>query len=205
MKKIFLCLFVLTLTGCAQFTSSTSDTLPSVSNLSWQQHQQRIQELKDWSISGKLAIFLEDDRQSANIFWQQQSNNYNIQLTTFIGTQVLQVTKNEQGIKIIDNDDQVFTGQDTNTLIKQIAPGIDLPIKELQQWIKGNPVNASYQLNQQLQVEELLGFDQSGASWEVKYQDYQPYSEYYLPKKIELTREGIRLKISISQWQTTLQ
>ncbi|MEL0629059.1 lipoprotein insertase outer membrane protein LolB [Psychromonas aquatilis] len=201
MKKILLTLAVLTLSGCSLMQPTEDQATDS--NLSWEQQQTKLQQLDNWTLTGKLAIFTEDDRQSANLYWQQKSNNYDIQLSTFIGTRVLQVNKDGPQVKIINSDDQTFVGEDANTLIQQIVPGLDLPIASLQQWIKANPMDASYQLNDQQQVSELLGYDESGHSWEVKYQNYQAYSGYYLPKNIELKRDSIRLKIAVSQWNIT--
>ncbi|MDN2664971.1 lipoprotein insertase outer membrane protein LolB [Psychromonas sp. 14N.309.X.WAT.B.A12] len=203
MKKIVTLLLMITLTGCSQFNTSEDISVPS--NLTWQQHQKQLQQLDDWILTGKLAIFLESERQTANIYWRQQGDNYAIQLTTFIGTRILQITKNEQGVEIIDNDDQIYTGQDTNALIKQLAPGLDLPIQALQQWIKGNPEKAPYQLNDQQQVSNLLGTDSSGNQWEIRYQQYQDFSGFYLPRKIDLNRDDIKLKIAVSQWNTQQQ
>lgn len=202
MKKILLLLFVIMLSGCSQFASDVDD-VPLSTNFTWEQQQQQLQQLDHWSLTGKLAIFLDKDRQTANIYWKQQGDNYSIQLTTFLGTRILQVTKNEQGVEIINNDDQVFTGQDANTLIKQLSPGLDLPIAALQQWIKGNPASASYQLNDQQQVRDLLGLDASQNLWEVSFQQYQNFSGIALPNRVDLKRDNIRVKIAINQWKVT--
>lgn len=201
MKKLLSLIFIITLSGCSQFNKSDSDDNKLLTNQTWEQQQQVLQQLDHWTLTGKLAIFLETDRQSANIYWQQQGDNYSIQLTTFIGTRILQVTKNEQGVEIINNDDEVFTGQDANTLIKQLSPGLDLPIAALQQWVKGNPANASYQLNDQQQVSELVGLDASQNLWEVDFQQYQVFSGTVLPTKVNLKRDDIRVKIAINQWK----
>ena len=203
MKKLLSLIFIITLSGCSQFNNSDSEDNTLLTNQTWEQQQQALQQLDHWTLTGKLAIFLESDRQSANIYWQQQGDDYSIQLTTFIGTRILQVTKNEQGVEIINNDDEVFTGQDANTLIKQLSPGLDLPIAALQQWIKGNPANASYQLNDQQQVSELLGLDASQNLWEVDFQQYQVFSGTLLPTKVNLKRDDIRVKIAINQWKVT--
>ena len=201
MKKLLSLIFIITLSGCSQFNNSDSEDNTLLTNQTWEQQQQALQQLDHWTLTGKLAIFLESDRQSANIYWQQQGDDYSIQLTTFIGTRILQVTKNEQGVEIINNDDEVFTGQDANTLIKQLSPGLDLPIAALQQWIKGNPANASYQLNDQQQVSELVGLDASQNLWEVDFQQYQVFSGTVLPTKVNIKRDDIRVKIAINQWK----
>lgn len=201
MKKLLSLIFIITLSGCSQFNNSDSEDNTLLTNQTWELQQQALQQLDHWTLTGKLAIFLESDRQSANIYWQQQGDDYSIQLTTFIGTRILQVTKNEQGVEIINNDDEVFTGQDANTLIKQLSPGLDLPIAALQQWIKGNPANASYQLNDQQQVSELVGLDASQNLWEVDFQQYHVFSGTVLPTKVNLKRDDIRVKIAINQWK----
>lgn len=200
MKKILLLILIITLSGCSQLKTPTPEDSNILTNQSWEEHRQQLENMNNWTLSGKLAIFLETERQTANIYWQQQGNNYNIQLTTFIGTRVLQVIKNEQGIEIINSDDEVFTGQDANALIQQLSPGLDLPITALQQWVKGNPDNAPFQLNPSQQVSELLGIDDSQNVWEVKFQDYNTFSGVALPEQVDLTRDNIRVKIAINQW-----
>ena len=200
MKKLLLLILIITLSGCSQLNTKDTDDSNILTNQSWEEHRQQLEKMDNWTLSGKLAIFLETERQTANIYWQQQGNNYNIQLTTFIGTRVLQVIKNEQGIEIINSDDEVFTGQDANALIQQLSPGLDLPITALQQWVKGNPDNAPFQLNTTQQVGELIGIDDSQNVWEVKLQDYNVFSGIALPEKVDLTRDNIRVKIAINQW-----
>ena len=201
MKKFLYLLFIMTLSGCTQLQYSSTDGAAELTPIPWEQHQQQLQELSIWSLSGKLAIFINKDRQSVNLHWQQQGENYTIQLTSFIGTRILLITKNEEGVEIIDNDDKKYTGQDANQLIKELSPGLDLPISALQQWVKGNPVNASYQLNAQQQVSNLLGQDNNSGLWTVDYQQYKPFSTYYLPSKLNLKRGNIRVKIAINQWK----
>jgi outer membrane lipoprotein LolB len=200
MKNFLLLILIITLSGCSQLKTSTPDDANILTNQSWEEHRQQLEKMDNWTLSGKLAIFLETERQTANIYWQQQGNNYNIQLTTFIGTRVLQVIKNEQGIEIINSDDEVFTGSDANALIQQLSPGLDLPITALQQWVKGNPDNAPFQLNTSQQVGELIGIDDSQNVWEVKLQDYNVFSGIALPEKVDLMRDNIRVKIAINQW-----
>lgn len=201
MKFFLSFLFALTLSGCAQFNVSNNDTESNLKTTSWDKHQQQLGQLTSWSLTGKLAIFTQGDRQSANIYWQQQNNDYSIQLTSLFGTRILQITKTDRGVEIINNDGDIFVGENANQLVQQLSPGLDLPIIALQQWIKGNPINASYQLNEQQLVSHLLGEDTNGILWSVNYQHYQAYSKYILPNSVDLKRGNIRLKIAIKQWE----
>lgn len=191
----------MTLFGCTQFNNFDNETLPELTKLTWNEHQEKIQQLKTWTLTGKLALFFDGDRQTANLHWQQKNENYTIQLTSFIGTHVLKITKNEQGVEIINNDGEKFTGQDANSLIKTLSPNLALPISALQQWIKGNPEAASYELNAEQRVSNLLGKDANDGLWIVSYQQYQASSKYILPRKIELKQNKMRVKIAVNQWK----
>jgi len=201
MKRILALCFTLTLSGCSVF----NDTPPVLSseqvNLNWTTHQARLTALSNWSISGKLAIFINDDRDTANLYWKQQGEDYSIQLTSFIGTRILSIKKNSQGVEIINHAGDKFTGPVAEQLIETISPGLHLPISSLQQWIKGNPVNASYQLNLQNKLAHLIGNDTNNGLWDIQYQQYQTFSGVTLPRKLDLKRDNLRLKIAINQWQ----
>lgn len=201
MKNIFTLLFVLMLSGCSIFSEPDPELPPEGINLTWETHQQTISTLSTWSITAKLAIFLENERETANLYWQQNQDDYNIELTSFIGTRILSIKKNIHGVEIINNDGNTFTGNNAERLIQEISPGLNLPISALQQWIKGNPVNASYTLNEQQRVSTLLGENLDRGAWQIKYQQYQYFSGIALPRRLDLKRDALRLKIAINQWQ----
>ena len=201
MKNIFTLLLLLMLSGCSLFSEPGPESAPEGVSLTWQSHQESISTLSTWSITGKLAIFLKDERETANLYWEQNGDNYNIELTSFIGIRILTIKKNERGVEIVNTSGDKFTGNNAEQLIQEIAPGLNLPVSALQQWIKGNPVDATYTLNEQQRVNKLVGKDIDNVSWEVSYQQYQYFSGIALPRKLNLTRSNFRLKIAINQWQ----
>lgn len=196
MKTAFLSLlFALLVTGCTQIPQQ-----PPAQKVSWLIHQQQLENLTDWSLSGKLAIITQEERHSLNIYWAQTDNDFHITLTTFLGVTVLDIKKTSIGTQIIDNNGERFFGKDSEALIKRLS-GLVIPIDVLQQWIKGNPNDASYQLNKNNQVESLAGHDQKNALWSINYQQYSPVQGIYLPQKLQLKRLDLRLKFAISKWQ----
>ena len=199
MRNILFSLFILTLSGCSHLDNS--DNVSPYLTMTWEEHQQKIQTLSNWSLSGKLAIFTKDDRQTANIYWRQQGDNYTIELTSFIGTQILSINKNEQGVEITNYNGDVYKGENTEKIIHEMSPGLDLPISDLQQWIKGNPSEASYTLNANQRIDSLLSSKSHRYPWAVTYQQYDVFSGYFLPLKLNLKRNKIRLKIAIHEWQ----
>lgn len=198
MKKQLLYLLLLLLAGCAQ--QPDPQTIAH-SSIAWSEHRQQLSALSQWSLSGKLAVFIGKERKTANIFWQQKNSDYRIELTSFIGTTLLRIEKNKHGVQLTNNDGETFTGEDTENLLKELSPQLSFPVSSLQQWIKGNPIGASYQLNEQQLVSDLLGKDTSDKFWTVNYQRYQDVNGTPLPQKLEMQQGQMRIKISINQWQ----
>lgn len=196
MKTAFLgLLLTLLMTGCAQVPQQ-----PPAQKVSWLIHQQQLENLTDWSLSGKLAIITPEERHSLNIYWAQSGNDLHIALTTFLGATVLDIKKTPSGTQITDNNGEHFFAEDSEALIKRLS-GLVIPIDLLQQWIKGNPRDASYQLNKNNQVASLTGDTLKNAYWSINYQQYTRVQGLYLPQKLQLKRLDLRLKFAISEWQ----
>ncbi|WP_028866345.1 lipoprotein insertase outer membrane protein LolB [Psychromonas hadalis] len=195
MKLRFLYLLLpLLFAGCAQHPNSA---LPK--NSTWTIQQAQLEQLTHWSLSGKLGIFTPNNRDSVDIYWQQSGQDFHIRLSALLGLKSIDIQKRGNETVIIDMDGQRHHSNDTEQLITDLT-GFVLPIEYLQQWIKGNPSNASYQLNDRQQVSNLLGGTQNTELWSITYNDYRTVNQTNLPHKLQLTRGDLRLKFSISQW-----
>lgn len=195
MKTYLPCLFfTLMLAGCAQIP-----TPPPTETADWVTHQQQLNELTDWSLSGKVAIITPEKRHSLNIYWQQTGENFHITLTSFLGSTILDVKKTAVGTRIIDDQGEIYFGKDAQTLITQLS-GIELPVDVLQQWIKGNPSGAVYQLNENNQLVSLTGQDKKNDNWSIDYKNYKTVQETSLPHQLQLRRQDLLIKFSIRKW-----
>jgi len=183
--------------GCAQLPDTTLQQ-----DISWEVQQKQLETLTHWSLSGKLAVITPDERNSVNIYWQQSGANLEIHLSTFLGLSVLDIKKSNDETVIIDSDGKHYRSNNSEQLINALS-GMSIPVEHLQQWIKGNPHNATYQLNEQQHISTLLGTDQQHGVWSINYSDYRRVNNIDLPHKLQLTRGDIRLKFIISTWQIT--
>lgn len=186
--------FTLMLVGCAQIP-----TPPPAETADWAAHQQQLEQLTDWSLSGKVAIITPEKRHSLNIYWQQSGDNFQITLTSFLGTTILDVKKTALGTQIIDDQGKKYFGKNAQTLITQLS-GIELPIDVLQQWIKGNPSGAVYQLNENNQLVNLTGQDNKNANWSIDYNNYKTVQKTSLPHQLQLRRQDLLIKFAIRTW-----
>jgi len=195
MKRFLPCLFfTLMLVGCAQ-----GPTPPPAETADWTVHQQQLEQLTDWSLSGKVAIITPEKRHSLNIYWQQSGDNFHISLTSFLGSTILDVKKTTLGTRIIDDQGKIYFGKNAQTLITQLS-GIELPINVLQQWIKGNPSGADYQLDESNQLVSLTGQDDKNDNWSIDYKNYKTVQKTSLPHQLQLRRQDLLIKFAIRKW-----
>lgn len=195
-RRFFYLLLPLFFSGCAQLTDTDIQQ-----NRSWETQQAQLQQLTDWTLSGKLAVITPNQRNSVNIHWQQSTQQFHIRLSTFLGMNILDIKKDALQTVVIDADGKRYVSDDTEQLVKALS-GMEIPIEQLQQWIKGNPSSASYQLDDNQQVSHLLGRDKNSGIWEVDYTDYRTINSINLPYKLQLRRDDLRLKFAISKWET---
>ena len=195
MKALFISVFFsLLLLGCSQTRTLSDNTM------TWQAHQDHIKQLTEWTFLGKLALISPSERHSVNIFWRQKGEDFHIILTTFIGSTVLDIKKTKRFTRIIDRAGKTYYGEDTEELIQQLS-GVPLPISSLQEWVKGNPVNASFTLNDTNQVSTLSGIDVYKNNWKINFSEYKTTNNLILPSKLQLSSNDFQLKFAISNWR----
>ena len=194
MKISFLSiLFTLLIAGCAQIPEQPVETAD------WAAHQQQIEKLSHWTLSGKVAVITPEKRHSLNIYWQQNGDDFHITLTSFLGATILDLKKTASGTKIIDDGGKVYFGENSQELIRQLS-GLTLPVDVLQQWIKGNPTDAIYLLDENNQLVSLTGQDSESGSWSVDYSDYKTIGQISLPHRLQLNRHNLLIKFAIQKW-----
>ncbi|MGS2721236.1 lipoprotein insertase outer membrane protein LolB [Paraglaciecola aestuariivivens] len=182
------------LTGCATAPA------PSI-NLHAQQHQQALAKLKNWTIKGKIGFKGPSKKQSANFRWQQQSQQYQINLTSIIGSALLSLN-NKNGVVELITDEQTYLDKDPANLIWRVS-GWQIPVEPLRIWIKGQ-----YQANDQVKMSpqgwlaQLTPVCENCSGWRIEYNQYKKVGELWLPHKVVLSNSltNSQLLIRINDW-----
>ncbi|NGZ13266.1 lipoprotein localization protein LolB [Vibrio aestuarianus] len=177
-----------------------------ITSVEWQSHQQQLQKITQYQVSGKLGYISPQQRQSLNFFWQKQQDSSQLRLSTFLGQTVLNLSITPQGATAETYDDQVLSAVNVDALVYQLT-GLEIPIEQLQYWLLGLPNQAdSYQLNDS---NTLAFLDKTIAAtpWHLDYQQYQ-FQQFAdqtipLPSKMKLKQANTSLNIVISKWILT--
>ena len=151
--------------------------------------QQRL-DIQQWKMQGRLLI-KSDEVLTANIQWQHNNEKDILRLSGALGLGAMLIELSEHEIVLHNAQGEKQAARDVDAFIaRQI--GFVVPITALRQWVIG----AYLQNIPVLQLEN--GFQQLG--WHIAYNEYMQTSVGVLPRKIQITKEKIKLKLIIDQW-----
>jgi outer membrane lipoprotein LolB len=155
-------------------------------------------EFSDWQLQGRIALTHGDQGWHANLLWQQQSTAYQLKVSGPLGQGGFQLTGNEAGVVLVDAEGNSSFASDVDALLLQ-ATGWELPVLGLRYWVRGLPVPDVEARRVYDESGQLSRLEQSG--WSIDYQRYQLVEGAAVPSKLQLERDGIRVRMVINQWQ----
>jgi len=163
----------------------------------WQQHRQQVQQLTHWQLYGKAGLQTEELARSASISWHQEGEQIDITLSGPFGAGATQLTGTATSVKIkVAGQDELPSNNPEQLLYEQT--GWKIPVTSLRYWIKGMPAphdDASFDLDTKGRLSQL-----QQAQWHLSYPRYQQQNALWLPQKIILRRDQIKLTLVINHW-----
>jgi outer membrane lipoprotein LolB len=189
-RLVFVLLAAL-LAGCSSLDSQTQ-----YNESVWRGQRESLEKLHDWNLTGKLAIYTPGQKGSARLNWQQHGDDYDLILTSLIGTTIMELHRLNGTVELIDAKGNHHTGNDMDTLAYQLT-GWPIPVSQLPTWIKGLPGDADYQLGADGRIESL-----SSQQWQLLYSGYERNRLWLLPTGMTLQGpQQTRIKLVINEWQ----
>ena len=147
-----------------------------------------------WTMRAKLSVRQNTDIHTLNTYWQQNSEQYEIQLFGLFGAGRTTLSSHQQGVAITQGSDTQLYPSARQALAANT--GLSLPIEGLPYWLRGLPspqASATQAENPEGQISQL---QQMG--WKITY---SAYFESGLPRKMQISRDTIFIKIIVKQWQ----
>jgi len=164
----------------------------------------QLSQLKAWDIQGKIAFIQPGKRERASLNWQYQQEplNQKLNLTSYLGINVLHLAS-ENGQHKVEVDGEEYQSDDLEYLIYSLT-GLTLPTEALSYWLKGIP----YLKQDKLEYDELtqlpskLTSRYNGQHWQVKYGKYQIVNQYRLATSFTISQSELTIKILVNKWTT---
>jgi outer membrane lipoprotein LolB len=183
------------------FLASCATTPQPTVSVNSSVHQLSLKQQDHWSIKGKLGFKSPEKKQSANFRWQQKPHQYRLNMTSIIGTSLLKMQGDKNGITLIA-DDKTYQDPDPSHLIWRVT-GWQIPVEKLRFWIKGqHQYNDRVLTSEQGWVSQLQPMCNNCENWLINYGNYKLVNEIWLPHKVVLHNNvsNSQLIIRVNEW-----
>jgi outer membrane lipoprotein LolB len=186
---------VLLLAGCS--TMHGRSTAPA--NPPWAQRLASLQSIRHFNLQGRIAASNGSDGFSAGLRWQQNDDQASIDLSAPLGFGAAHIQQTDELLRVTTNKGVVL---DRDAAAQELREnlGFDAPLKSLRFWIVGASDPASPAQDTLDAAQRLTRLQQAG--WQIDYGDYQLVnSQIWLPQSLTVTRDMLKVKIVIHEWQ----
>jgi len=185
------------LSACATGHGPVKKTQPAV--VPWAERLSSLQGLRHYELQGRVAINNGTDGFSAGLRWQQNDDQALIDLSAPLGFGAAHIQQTDNVLRVTTSKGVTLDSDAATEQLRSLL-GLDAPLHSLRYWITGasDPMSESQVSLDTLQ--RLVRLDQAG--WRVDYGDYSLVrNSIWLPLSLTVTRETLKLKIVIHEWQ----
>jgi outer membrane lipoprotein LolB len=179
-------------------SACTSIAPPAEENSNWARQRDQLQSLDSWELRGRVNVRYDNESHTPTINWLQQSNEYQIRLwgTLNSGNTLIH---GRPGFVTLESGGETLSASSPEDLILEQL-GYELPVSQLNYWIKGLPAPDSDAQLSFNELNQLTTIEQ--AEWTITLTDMRQYGSLSLPRRVDLTRprNDIRLRFFRLNW-----
>jgi outer membrane lipoprotein LolB len=163
----------------------------------WDARRQLLESLSEWEFTGSINVRDANEAQSSRIRWQQQDERYRINLWGTFNVGATEINGRPGEVRIEQQgEDAIVTESPEEMLYQQI--GYELPVTELNYWIKGIPAPGASTALKFADNLQLLSFEQKG--WRIDYLGYTNFGRETLPNRIRIQKAPLQLDLIRLTW-----
>ncbi|MFI9651523.1 lipoprotein insertase outer membrane protein LolB [Guyparkeria halopsychrophila] len=198
-------LFVATalLSGCASLLGTQPTEPASEAQLTaWDSHARALESMADWAFDGRAAVRSGVTGGSVQLDWTQVGPVTSLVLSGPFDTGRLAMTGTPSHMLLTDGKGNQRVTDDPEALLEQ-QTGWRIPLATLPRWVRGLPSHSldalsagDYRLDDQGRLAAFTDDD----GWEVEYDRYQDVGRLALPHFVELSHDGMRIRIVVDTW-----
>ncbi len=195
-----LLLLPLLLIGCQN--TQPKNQLPAQQQ--WQLRQQDLKQITAFQANGTLAYFSHNGRNYVRFLINQRaSDDYQIKLTSPIGTTLLSLTSVADRVELIDKDGKQYVDNNVENLMKRLS-NVNIPLNSLHSWLIGLSEDSNQDKLDNAGRLASTTFMQNDNKWDLKILSYMTRNyqnkKIDLPATIELTHDDERVRLKIENW-----
>jgi len=166
----------------------------------WPQRRASLQAIQQFQFNGRLAVAAGNEGFSAGLRWQQRQQRSELKLQSPLGFNAAQIDYDGGSLRIIGNDGAVLEGAAAESGLID-ALGFAPPLPSLRYWLLGSSDPAAAVAAEEWldDMQRLARLAQDG--WLIEYDEYQVVGGRWLPRRMTLHRDTVRVRLVINRWQ----
>jgi outer membrane lipoprotein LolB len=163
----------------------------------WDARRAVLESFSEWEFTGSINVRDAEEAHSSRIRWRQNKELYRINLWGTFNIGATEVNGKPGEVRIEqEGEEPIITDTPEQLLYDRI--GYELPVTELNFWIKGIPAPGPSQELSFADNQQLLSFVQAG--WRVDYLGYTNFGQQTLPTRIRVQKPPLRLDLIRLNW-----
>ena len=171
---------------------------PATSGPPWDVTRPELQAHDHFELKGRVAVAAGKDGFSASLRWMQTGSKAQVSLEGPLGAGAVQITNDGNNLSIVNSHGD-HLDSDAARADLQARLGFDPPLVSLRYWILGVPDPATpAKETLDPQTQRLQSLRQDG--WQIDYGGYMPGGGGWLPSRLTVQREGVRVRVVVDGW-----
>jgi outer membrane lipoprotein LolB len=180
-------------------TVPTPHVVPGGAGAAWEVRRPQLQALGRFELKGRVAVAAGGDGFNARLRWTQDGDQTHMSLDGPLGAGGVQVTSNRSSVSIVTSHGDRLDNEAARTELANRL-GFDPPLGSLRYWILGVPEPGFPAQESVDSRQRLSALEQEG--WQIQYTDYMAVDGDWLPSKLTLQRQGVRLRVVVDGWNS---
>jgi outer membrane lipoprotein LolB len=180
--------------GCATLPHPQAAAPPA----SWEQRLPALQAIAGFELDGRVAASDGHQGFSAGLRWQQRDGAATIDLSAPLGFGAAHIEQSAQGLSVTTSKGVTLT-QDAASHELAATLGFEPPLNSLRYWVLGAS-DPNFPAQESVDDQQrLTHLEQDG--WLVDLADYAPVGQQWLPRRVTVSRQSLRLRLVVDTWR----
>jgi outer membrane lipoprotein LolB len=164
----------------------------------WEQRLPALQAISAFELDGRVAASDGQQGFSAGLHWRQQNDTAAIDLTAPLGFGAAHIELSADNLSVTTSKGVTLTHAAASEELAATL-GFEPPLRSLRYWVLGasDPEFAAQESIDDQQ--RLTHLEQDG--WRVDCEDYALVGQQWLPRRLTVTRQALRLKLIVNSWR----
>ena len=190
------------LAGCV--STAPHATRPNAPNAAlpasapWEQRLPALQAIASFQIEGKIAATDGKQGFSAGLRWRQQGDAATIDLSAPLGFGAAHIEQGPDGLTVTTAQGATLRAAAASEQLSATL-GFEPPLGSLRFWVLGASDPALPAQESVDDQQRLAHLEQDG--WHVDCEDYALVDRQWLPRRLIVTRQTLRLKLIVNTWR----